>query len=191
MPDPEMHELVEMEIKELLAKYDYDPDKTVFVRGSALCALNDTNPEIGFEKIKELIRIMDEKIELPVRDIDKHFLMSVESVYNIEGRGAVSTGTVESGKAKVGKEVEVCKGGKKIKTTITGIETFKKTMDYAEAGDNVGILTRGLTKNDLSRGMILADPGVVNFSTCAEANVYFNKTEEGGRKNGFYTGFKP
>lgn len=117
--------------------------------------------------------------------------MSIESVYNIEGRGAVATGTVESGKAKVGKEIEISKSGKKIKSTITGIETFKKTMDYAEAGDNVGILTRGLTKNDLSRGMILSEPGVVNFSMCAEANVYFNKSEEGGRKNGFYTGFRP
>lgn len=134
---------------------------------------------------------MDESIELPMRDIDKPFLMSIESVYNIEGRGAVATGTVESGKAKVGKEIEISKAGKKIKSTITGIETFKKTMDYAEAGDNVGILTRGLTKNDLSRGMLMADPGLVNFSLCAEANIYFNKPEEGGRKNGFYTGFKP
>ncbi len=158
-----MHELVEMEIRELLEKYDYDPSKVVFVRGSALCALNDTNPEIGAEKIKELIKVMDENITLPERDVDKPFLMSVESVYNIEGRGAVATGTVESGKVKVGKEIEICKSGKKIKSTVTGIETFRKTMDYAEAGDNVGILTRGLTKNDISRGMIFSDPGVVSF----------------------------
>lgn len=164
MPDPEMHELVEMEIKELLAKYDYDPDKTIFVRGSALCALNDTNPEIGSEKIKELIKVMDDTIILPERDVDKPFLMSVESVYNIEGRGAVATGTVESGKVKVGKDIEISKAGKKIKSIVTGIETFRKTMDYAEAGDNVGILTRGLTKNDISWGMIFADPGIVNFS---------------------------
>ncbi len=164
MPDPEMHELVEMEIKELLAKYDYDPDKTIFVRGSALCALNDTNPEIGFEKIKELIKVLDDNIILPEWDIDKPFLMSVESVYNIEGRGAVATGTVESGKVKVGKDIEISKAGKKIKSTVTGIETFWKTMDYAEAGDNVGILTRGLTKNDISRGMIFSDPNVVTFS---------------------------
>lgn len=191
MPDPEMHELVEMEIKELLSKYDYDPDKTIFVRGSALCALNDTNPEIGLEKIKELIKALDDNITLPTRDIDRPFLMSVESVYNIEGWGAVATGTVESGKVKVGKDIEISKAGKKIKSTVTGIETFRKTMDYAEAGDNVGILTRGLTKNDISRGMIFSDPNVVSFSQCAEANVYFNKPEEGGRKNGFYTGFKP
>ena len=191
MPDPEMHELVEMEIKELLAKYDYDPDKTVFVRGSALAALNDTSPEIGSEKIKELIKVMDETIILPERDVDKPFLMSVERVYYIEVRGAVATGTVESGKIKVGKDIEISKAGKKIKSTVTGIETFRKTMDYAEAGDNVGILTRGLTKNDISRGMIFSDPGIVTFSQCAEANVYFNKAEEGGRKNGFYTGFKP
>ena len=134
---------------------------------------------------------MDKNIELPPRETDKPFLMSIESIYNIEGRGTVSTGTIETGKAKVGKDIEVSGHGKKIKTTITGIETFKKSMDSAEAGDNVGILTRGLTKKDLSRGMIIAEPGVVNFSLCAEANVYFNKIEEGGRKNGFLSGFKP
>lgn len=191
MDDPEMHEIVEMEVKEILSKYGYDAEGTKFVRGSALCALEGKQPELGENKIRELIDVMDSTIEAPARPIDKPFMMSIESLYNIEGRGTVVTGTIEQGKIKIGQEIEVSGYGKTYKTAVTGIETFRKQMDFAESGDNVGLLIRGLTKKELSRGMILAQPGLMKYSNSAEANIYFNLPEEGGRKQGFYTGFKP
>ena len=192
MDDPEMHEIVEMEVKELLEKYGYDPENTVFVRGSALMALNNEKPEIGEHKIQELLDAMDAKIPLPERIKDKPFMMSVDGTYNIEGRGTVVTGTIEHGTVKAGDDIEIIGfNNKPKKTTITGVETFKKSLDYGESGDNVGLLIRGLTRKDVNRGMVIAKPGTVKVKRCFEAQVYFTTEEEGGRKKGFYTGYKP
>ena len=191
MDDPEMHEIVEMEVTELLEQYGYDPEKTTFIRGSALCAMNDENKEIGEDKVIELLKVMDETIELTERPLNKPFLLSIDGTYNIEGRGTVITGTVDQGKIKKGKEIEIIGFGKSVKTTVTGIETFRKTMDQGEAGDNVGLLIRGLTRDQVSRGMIVCEPGTVNLQRCVEAQIYFTTQDEGGRKKGFYTGFKP
>ncbi len=190
MDDPEMHEIVEMEINELLEKYGYDPDDTVFIRGSALNALNSENPELGKNKILELLKAMDEKLEDASRPINKPFLLSIEGTYSIEGRGLVVTGTIDQGQVKIGDEVTLSGAGKTQKTTITGIETFKKQMDKGLAGDNVGLLLRGLSRDDVSRGMIMSKESLETHR-CAEAQVYFTTQEEGGRKKGFYTGFKP
>lgn len=192
MDDPEMHEIVEMEVTELLEKYGYDPDNTVFIRGSALSALNGENPEIGEDRVKELLATMDEKIPLPEKTTDRPFMLSIDGTYNIEGRGTVVTGTVEQGKIKAGEEIEIVGFGQKPKkTTVTAIETFKKTLDYGEGGDNVGLLIRGLTKKDVTRGNIIAKPGSLTVNMCFEAQVYFTTEEEGGRKKGFYSGYKP
>lgn len=192
MDDPEMHEIVEMEVTELLEKYGYDPDNTVFIRGSALSALNGENPEIGEDRVKELLATMDEKIPLPEKTTDRPFMLSIDGTYNIEGRGTVVTGTVEQGKIKAGDEIEIVGFGQKPKkTTVTAIETFKKTLDYGEGGDNVGLLIRGLTKKDVTRGNIIAKPGSLTVNMCFEAQVYFTTEEEGGRKKGFYSGYKP
>jgi elongation factor Tu len=192
MDDPEMHEIVEMEVTELLEKYGYDPDNTVFIRGSALAALNGENPEIGEDRIRELLTTMDEKIPLPEKTTDKPFMLSIDGTYNIEGRGTVVTGTVEQGKIKAGEEIEIVGFGQKPKkTTVTAIETFKKTLDYGEGGDNVGLLIRGLTKKDVTRGNIIAKPGALSVNLCFEAQVYFTTADEGGRKKGFYSGYKP
>jgi len=145
--DEEMHELVEMEVRELLSSYDYDGDNAVFVKGSALSALNGTDPEIGEQAMEKLVQAMDEHIAEPVRESDKDFLMSIDSSLNIAGRGVVATGTVEQGKAKINDEVHMIGIRRKHQvTTITGIETFHKQLDQAEAGDNVGVLLRGVTK---------------------------------------------
>jgi elongation factor Tu len=190
--DEEMFELVEMEVQEILEKHDYDPASTIFIRGSALSALEGTNPEIGMEKVKELLRVMDEQIEIPVRDIDKPFQMSIESTFNIEGRGTVVTGTIEQGKIKTGEDIEIVGFIEPArKSSVTGVETFKKTLDRGEAGDNVGLLIRGVGKKDVQRGQIIAKPGLFKTGKCFEAQVYFLTEEEGGRKKGFYTGFRP
>ena len=158
--DPEMHELVEMEVRELLSAYDYNGDDAIIVKGSALCALNGTDPEIGEKAIEELVKQMDETIEIPKRDLDKDFLMSIEQANNIAGRGTVAVGTIEQGKAKVGDEVEMIGFRRKSMTSIiTGIETFHKSLDQGEAGDNVGMLLRGVVKTDIKRGMCLVKPG--------------------------------
>jgi elongation factor Tu len=143
-----MHELVEMEVRELLNYYEYDGDHTVFIKGSALCALQGTDPELGEKAMEKLIAALDSNIPLPERLKDKDFLMSIDSSVNIPGRGTVVTGTVEQGKCKVGDEVHMIGVKRKpLGTTITGIETFKKTLDYGEAGDNVGVLLRGVLKD--------------------------------------------
>ena len=158
--DPEMHELVEMEVRELLNQYEYDGDNTVFIKGSALCALNGTEPELGEKAMEKLIEALDSKIELPERLKDKDFLMSVDAAINISGRGCVVTGTIEQGKCKIGDEVHMIGIKRKpTPTTITGIETFHKQLDYGEAGDNVGVLLRGITKEHVRRGMCLIKPG--------------------------------
>lgn len=144
--EDEMVDVVEMELKELLKKHEYDGDNTVFVRGSAISAIQDVKPEIGVQKIEELLNAMDRVIPISGRPVDKPFMMSVEGCYNIAGRGVVASGTVEQGRVKIGDEVEFYGYGSKIKSAITGIETFNKTLDYGEAGDNVGILIRGMTR---------------------------------------------
>ena len=191
MNDPEMHEIVVMEVKELLEQYGFDPDKTEVIKGSALQALNNENPELGTSKIQELLDTMDNTLYVPDRKKDLPFMMSVEGTYNIEGRGLVVVGTIDQGMVKPGQEVDVVGKNKFFKTTITGIETFKKTLDHGEAGDNVGLLLRGLTRDQVSRGMIISKPGLVKNHLCFEAQVYFCTEEEGGRKKGFYTGYKP
>ncbi len=137
------------------------------------------------------MQALDEKIELGSRPIDKPFMMPIESIYNISGRGAVASGTLEQGKCKIGDEVELYGYGNKAKTQITGIETFNKTLDYGEAGDNVGILVRGLTKDQIRRGLVMAKPGSLQVATGIEANIYCLSEEEGGRKNSFTTGYRP
>lgn len=158
-----MHELVEMEVRELLSNYDYDGDNAVFIKGSALCALNGTEPELGEKAMEKLVHALDTEFEQPVRLKDKDFLMSVDSAMNISGRGTVVTGTVEQGKCKVGDEVHMIGMKRKpMNTTITGIEMFHKSLDYGEAGDNVGVLVRGLTKDQIRRGMCIIKPGTLD-----------------------------
>jgi len=190
--DPELQELVEMEVRDLLSKYEYDGDNTTFIRGSALCAMNDTEPELGEKKVLELLNIMDTTIPEPTRDVDKPLLMSIESTFTIAGRGTVVTGTIESGKVKIGDEVDLVGYNKKIiKTTITGIETFRKQLDSGQAGDNVGLLLRSLQRDDVFRGQIISKPGSLSIHQNFEANIYVLKEEEGGRKKPFVTGYRP
>lgn len=190
--DPELHEIVEMEIRELLTKYDFDGDNTKIIKGSALMALKGEKPELGENAIKELIETMDTVIPAPERDKDKPFIMPVDGTYAIEGRGTVITGTVESGKLKPGEDIELVGMGKPAKRgNISGIETFKKSLDYAEAGDNVGILIKNLLRKDVVRGMLMVRPGTIKNHVCFEAQAYFLTTEEGGRKSGFYSGYRP
>eukprot|EP00331_Platyophrya_macrostoma_P007578 CAMPEP_0176425054 /NCGR_PEP_ID=MMETSP0127-20121128/11184_1 /TAXON_ID=938130 /ORGANISM="Platyophrya macrostoma, Strain WH" /LENGTH=473 /DNA_ID=CAMNT_0017806189 /DNA_START=271 /DNA_END=1692 /DNA_ORIENTATION=- len=190
--DAEIHELVEMEVKELLNKYEYPGDDTSFVKGSALCACNGTDPEIGEQAILKLLETMDTVIPIPERASNKPFMMSIESTFTIPGRGTVATGTIESGKIKTGDELEVIGYSKKsTRTAVTGIETFRKSLDYGEAGDNVGILVRSLQREDISRGHILCKPGTLSVHRNFEATMYILKDEEGGRKKSFVTGYKP
>lgn len=190
--DPEMFELVEMEVQEILEKYNYDVDNTVFIHGSALAALEGKDPHIGADKVKELLKTMDETIEVPERNIDKPFMMAIESTFDIQGRGTVVTGTIDQGVVKVGDEIEIMGFSDRIrKTNVTGLETFRKSLDKGEAGDNIGILVKGLTRKDVQRGMIVCKPGSKKLGQCFEAQVYFLSQEEGGRKTGFYTGFRP
>lgn len=192
MPDPDMHEIVEMEVRELLDKYDFNGSQTPIIKGSALMACTGEQPEIGEKKVLELLQTMDSTIPIPERPVDKPFLLSVEGTNNIEGRGLVVVGTVEQGKVKVGDEIEIVgyKTGTQ-KTTVTGIETFRKTLDYGEAGDNIGLLLRGLTRKQVNRGQVICKPGSQKLHQCIEASIYFMKEEEGGRKKGFYTGYRP
>jgi elongation factor Tu len=190
--DPELNELVEMEVKELLQKYQYDPEETVFIRGSALCAVQGTEKELGVDAIQKLLDTMDAKIPEPVRDIDKPFLLAIDSIYNIKGRGCVVTGTVENGKCKMGDEVEVVGYQRKsLRTTIIGVEMFKKMLDYAQSGDNCGLLLRGVLKEDVRRGMYVTKPGLCQVYRNVVGEVYVLKDEEGGRKTPFFTKYKP
>lgn len=190
--DPEMHELVEMEVRELLNQYEYDGDNAVFIKGSALCGLNGTDPELGEKALEQLVAALDEKIELPDRLINKDFLMSVDAGINISGRGCVVTGTIEQGKCKIGDEVHMIGIKRKpIPTTITGIETFHKQLDSGEAGDNVGVLMRGITKEQVKRGMCIVKPGSLDVRRNFEGQLYILKPEEGGRHKPFVTGYRP
>jgi elongation factor Tu len=190
--DEEMIMLVEEEIKETLDQYGYNGEETPFVQGSALKATeaSDVNDE-WVQKILELTNHMDTYFEVPERDLDKPFLMPVEDIFSIEGRGTVVTGKVERGKVKVGEEVEVVGIKDTAKTTVTGVEMFNKSLEQAEAGDNAGILIRGIKKDDITRGQVLSAPGSVTPHTEFEAEVYILKKEEGGRHTPFFSGYKP
>jgi elongation factor Tu len=194
MPDPELQEIVEMEVRDILSKYDYDGDNAKFVRGSALCALGKgpADAQYGTKEIQQLLDVMDENLRVPVRAKDKPFLLSIESSYNIAGRGCVVTGTVESGVIKANAEAEIIGLQRTpVKTAVISVETFKKTLDEGEAGDNVGVLLRGVKKEEVSRGQALAAPGVYPVYYNFEGSLYVLKEEEGGRKKPFFTGFQP
>ena len=192
--DKELIDLVEMEVRELLTKYNFPGDKTPIIKGSALNAMNAAgdmnNPDC--KAIVDLMKVVDEFIPLPVRDMDKPFLMAVEDVFSIEGRGTVGTGRVERGKVKLSEEVDIVGLKPEIRrTVVTGIEMFRKLLDEGQAGDNVGLLLRGIEKEDLERGMVLAAPKSITPHTKFKAQVYVLTKEEGGRHTPFFTGYRP
>ena len=189
--DPELIDLVEMELRDLLNEYDFPGDDTPIIKGSALNALNNPSDEAAAGCIKELLDACDSFIPEPVRDIDKPFLMPVEDVFSITGRGTVGTGRVESGIVKVGDEIEILGLGLDKKTVCTGVEMFRKLLDEGRAGDNAGLLLRGVDKEDLKRGQVLAKPGSITPHTNFKANVYVLKKEEGGRHTPFFNGYRP
>jgi elongation factor Tu len=197
--DAELLELVELEVRELLSNYDFPGDDIPFVSGSALLALEAvTSSSVKsrgqnewVDKIFALMDAVDKYIPTPERDVDKPFLMAVEDVFSITGRGTVATGRIERGKVKVGETIEVIGIGETKSTTVTGLEMFQKTLDEGFAGDNVGILLRGVQKNDIQRGMVLAKPGTIKPHKRFEAQVYVLKKEEGGRHTPFNTGYRP
>ena len=188
--DPELLELVEMEVRELLNKYEFDGNKAPVIRGSASKALADPLGDAG-KPIMELIKALDDYIPEPVREIDKPFLMPVEDVFSIKGRGTVGTGRIERGIVKVGDQVEIVGLGDTRSTTVTGVEMFNKTLDQGQAGDNVGLLLRGIEKDELERGMVLAKPKSITPHHKFEGEVYVLTKEEGGRHNPFFTGYRP
>ena len=188
--DPELLELVELEVRELLSKYEFDGDNVPVIKGSATKALKAPEGEDG-EAIKELIKALDEHIPEPVREVDKDFLLPVEDVFSIKGRGTVGTGRIERGQVKVGDKVEIVGLGETRETTITGVEMFNKTLEEGQAGDNVGCLLRGIEKDELERGQVLAKPGSITPHKKFEGEVYVLTKEEGGRHNPFFTGYRP
>ncbi|MEK7096507.1 MAG: elongation factor Tu [Patescibacteria group bacterium] len=187
--DTELLDLVEMEVRELLTKYHYDGDNAKIIRGSALKALDgDAAAE---EQIMDLMNAVDEAIPEPKREIDKPFLMPVEDVFSIKGRGTVATGRIEQGIVKINDEIEIVGIKKTVKTVVTGVEMFKKQLDQGQAGDNVGILLRGVEREDIERGQVLAKPGSITPHTEFEAEVYALTKEEGGRHSPIFSGYKP
>jgi elongation factor Tu len=189
--DPELLDLVEMEVRELLDKYEFDGDNVPVIRGSARGAmLEPGNPEKS-KCIQELMDALDSYIPEPIRETEKPFLMPVEDVFSIKGRGTVGTGRIERGQIKVGEEVEIVGLGDTRKTTVTGVEMFNKILDFGQAGDNVGCLLRGVEKKDLERGHVLAKPGSITPHTKFEGEVYVLTKEEGGRHTPFFTGYRP
>ena len=189
LDDPELLDLVEMEVRDLLKKYEYPGDDIKVIRGSALAAL-EGKPE-GVEAINQLLDAIDNEIPEPQRDIDKPFLMSVEDVFSITGRGTVATGRIERGTVKVGEEVEIVGLRDTVKTTVTGIEMFRKLLERGQAGDNVGLLLRGIDKDGVERGQVLAKPGSIHPHTKAKAEVYVLTKDEGGRHTPFFNGYRP
>ena len=187
--DEEMLELVEMDMRDLLSQYDYDGDETPIIRGSALGALNG-EPQWE-EKVMELMDAVDNWIPLPPRDIDKPFLMPVEDVFSITGRGTVATRRIEAGLVKVGDEVQILGLGADKKSVVTGVEMFRKILDQGEAGDNVGLLLRGIDKDEIKRGMVICHPGQVKPHDHFKAQVYILKKEEGGRHTPFHNKYRP
>ena len=188
--DPELLELVELEMRELLSSYQYDGDNTPIVQGSALGALNGEKKWV--DTVLALMDAVDNYIELPTRDIDKPFLMPIEDVFTITGRGTVATGRIETGVAKTGEAVEIIgMGAEKLTSTITGVEMFRKILDRGEAGDNVGLLLRGIDKKDIKRGMVICKPGSVTPHAKFKAEVYILSKEEGGRHTPFHNNYRP
>ncbi|MEK7148120.1 MAG: elongation factor Tu [Patescibacteria group bacterium] len=192
VPDQELIGLVEEEVRDLLKKYDYDGANAPVIKGSALKALEASGIDDEWsQKILELTNALDTYFDIPVRDMDKPFLMPIEDIFSIEGRGTVVTGRIERGKVKVGEEVEIVGIKDTIKTTVTGIEMFNKSLQEGQAGDNAGVLLRGTKKEELHRGQVLVKPGSVKPHTEFTAEVYVLKKEEGGRHTPFFTGYKP
>jgi elongation factor Tu len=189
--DAELLELVEMEVRELLSSYDFPGDDTPIIIGSALKALEGEDSEIGTQSIAKLIDAMDEYIPEPVRDTEKPFLLPIEDVFSISGRGTVVTGRVERGVIKVGEEVEIVGIKETTKTTCTGVEMFRKLLDEGRAGDNVGVLLRGTKRDEVERGQVLAKPGSITPHTKFEAEVYILSKDEGGRHTPFFKGYRP
>jgi elongation factor Tu len=189
--DPDMVDMVEEEIRDLLKKYDFPGDTIPVVRGSALKALEGDTSEIGEQAMGKLMDAVDAYIPEPVRDIDKPFLMPIEGVFSISGRGTVATGRIETGKVKVGEEVEIVGFGDTVKTTVTGVEMFKKTLNEGQAGDNVGILLRSVKKEDIERGMVIAAPKTIKPHRKFQCKAIILSKEEGGRHSPFFNGYRP
>jgi elongation factor Tu len=193
--DPELLDLVELEIRDRLSEYEFDGDNAPIIRGSALEALESASTDPGdevYKSIHELMAAVDEYIPLPERDIDKPFLLPVEDVFTITGRGTVATGRVERGRVKTGEKVEIVGLQDDIReTTVTGVEMFRKILDYGEAGDNIGVLLRGVERKEIQRGQVVAAPGSIKPFTKFEAQVYVLKKEEGGRHTPFFKGYRP
>jgi elongation factor Tu len=189
--DAELLDLVEMEIRELLSSYDFPGDDIPIVKGSALAAVEDRDEEIGKKSILELMSKVDEYIPAPARDLDKPFLMPVEDVFSISGRGTVVTGRIEQGIVKPGEEVEIIGLSETQKTTVTGVEMFRKLLDSGEAGDNVGLLLRGTKKEEVERGQVLAKPGSIKPHKKFKAEIYALSKEEGGRHTPFFANYRP
>jgi len=191
MADPDLLELVEMEVRELLSSYQFPGDDIPIIKGSALCALEDREPELGEQAILKLMEAVDSYIPQPAREVDKPFLMPVEDVFSISGRGTVVTGRVERGIIKVGEEVEIVGLKPTVKTTVTGVEMFRKLLDQGQAGDNIGALLRGTKREDVERGQVLAAPGSITPHTQFKAEAYVLTKEEGGRHTPFFTNYRP
>jgi elongation factor Tu len=189
--DPELVELVEMELRELLSFYEFPGDDIPIIKGSALCALEGTKPELGHDSILELMKAVDAYIPQPVRATDRPFLMPIEDVFSISGRGTVVTGRVERGIVKVGEEVEIVGLKDTVKTVVTGVEMFRKLLDQGQAGDNIGALLRGTKREDVERGQVLAKPGSITPHTKFKAEAYILTKEEGGRHTPFFTNYRP
>jgi elongation factor Tu len=189
--DPELLELVELEVRELLSKYEFPGDEIPITKGSALMALEGKSPEIGHDAILKLMATVDDYIPQPDRPIDQPFLMPVEDVFSISGRGTVVTGRVERGVIKVGEEVEIVGIRPTQKTTVTGVEMFRKLLDQGQAGDNIGALLRGTKREEVERGQILCKPGSVKPHTKFKAEAYILTKEEGGRHTPFFTNYRP
>lgn len=189
--DPELLDLVELEVRELLSSYQFPGDKIPIIRGSALCALEDKNKELGHDSILKLMEAVDASIPQPKRDRDRPFLMPIEDVFSISGRGTVVTGRVERGIVKVGEEIEIVGLRPTIKTVVTGVEMFRKLLDQGEAGDNIGALLRGTKREEVERGQVLAAPGSITPHTNFQAEAYILTKEEGGRHTPFFTNYRP
>jgi elongation factor Tu len=189
--DPELLELVELEVRELLSKYEFPGDDIPIVKGSALCALENKSPELGHDAILKLMAEVDRYIPQPERPKDQPFLMPVEDVFSISGRGTVVTGRIERGVVKVGEEIEIVGIRPTTKSTVTGVEMFRKLLDQGEAGDNVGCLLRGTKREDVERGQVLCKPGSVKPHTKFKAEAYILTKEEGGRHTPFFTNYRP
>ncbi len=189
--DAELVELVELEVRELLSKYDYPGDDIPIIKGSAVCALEDKQKEIGEDSVRALMAAVDAYIPTPARPLDMPFLMPIEDVFSISGRGTVVTGRVERGIVKVGEEVEIVGIRATAKTTVTGVEMFRKLLDQGQAGDNIGALVRGVGREDVERGQVLCKPGTVKPHTKFKAEAYILTKEEGGRHTPFFTNYRP